>query len=72
MIIPNIWENKNVPNHQPDIYSKPLGFDLRKSINAMASANCGWTPAAESRPSQAREWEIDLAHGWPWPMWGPR
>ena len=19
MIIPNIWENKNVPNHQPDI-----------------------------------------------------
>jgi len=25
MIIPNIWEKKNVPNHQPDKYGEKAG-----------------------------------------------
>ena len=26
MIIPNLWENKNVPNHQPDILLLELAY----------------------------------------------
>ena len=29
MIIPNIWKNKNVPNHQPEIGYFPLPYLMK-------------------------------------------
>ena len=42
MIIPNIWENKNVPNHQPDYI--PRNYDLRLRFFRLlwSSWNSSW------------------------------